>query len=158
MERFSNHLRLLWRAERLLAQQEIRMGARRFGIQALAGLVGIFGLAMLGVALFFLIEPYWGRAWAALIVAGVDLTIAMVLIVFAGSMKEPQEVAMVREMRDVALNGIRDEAALVEADFESLKADIRGFIRNPFELFLPPIINPLIGAVTKGLRAAKKDA
>ena len=35
---------------------------------ALAGLVALFGLVMLTLAVFFVLVPYWGQAWAALAV------------------------------------------------------------------------------------------
>jgi len=157
MERFTNNLRLLWRSERLLAQQEIRMGTRKLEIHSLAGLVAIFGLGMLGVALFFAIEPYWGRPLAALAVAGVDLVVAAVLIAAARSLKPAPEVAMVREMRDMSLEGIREEAALAEAEIDGLKNDIRNFVRNPFEALLPAIVSPMLGAVTRGLHSSRKN-
>jgi hypothetical protein len=156
MERFTNNLRLLWGAERLLAQQEIRMGTRKMGIQALAGLVAVFGLGMLGVAVFFAIEPYWGRALAALAVAGVDIIAAAGLFAAAGSLKPSPEVAMVREMRDMALNGIKEEAAVAEAEITSLRDDIRDFARNPVGTLLPAVVSPMLGAVTRGLRGKKK--
>ncbi len=157
MERFTSNLRLLWRSERLLAQQEIRMGTKRLEIHALAGFVGIFGLGMLGLALFFAIEPYWGRALAALAVAGIDLIIVVVLFGIARLMKPAPEVAMVREMRDVALEGIREEAALAESEINNIANDIRSFVRNPFESLLPAIISPLLGAVTRGLHSSRKN-
>jgi len=157
MERFTNNLRLLWRSERLLAQQEIRMGTKKLEIHALAGLVGIFGLGMLGLALFFAIEPYWGRAMAALAVAGIDLIIVIILFAIARAMKPAAEVALVREMRDTALEGIRDEAALAETEINNLVSDIRSFVRNPFEALLPAIVSPLLGAVTRGLHSSRKD-
>jgi hypothetical protein len=156
MERFTNNVRLLWRSERLLAQQEIRMGTKKLEVHALAGLVGIFGLGMLGLALFFAIEPYWGKALAALAVGGIDLIIVAVLTAVARSMKPAPEVAMVREMRDVALEGIRDEAALAEAEINNLRDDIRNFVRNPFEALLPAIVSPMLGAVTRGLHSSRK--
>lgn len=156
MERFTNNVRLLWRSERLLAQQEIRTGIRKLEIHAMAGLVGIFGLGMLGLALFFAIEPYWGKALAALTVAAVDLVIVMVLTAFARSMKPPAEAVMIKEMRDVALEGIKDEAALAEEEINNLKDDIRNFVRNPFEALLPAILSPLLDAVTRGLSSSRK--
>lgn len=156
MERFTNNVRLLWRSERLLAQQELRAGTKKLEIHALAGLVGIFGLGMLGLALFFAIEPYWGKALAALAVAGIDLIIVVVLTAVARSIKPSQETLMVKEMRDVALEGIRDEAALAEAEINNLKDDIRNFVRNPFEALLPAIVSPMLGAVTRGLSSSRK--
>ena len=156
MERFANNVRLLWGAERLLIQQEIRTGTKRLGIMALAGLIAAFGLAMLGVAVFFAIEPYWGRSLAALTVAGIDLVIAAGLIAAARAVKTSEETAMVKEMREMAVNGIKDEAAQAGAEIDSLKSDIHDFARNPVGTLLPAVVSPMLGAVTRGLRGVKK--
>lgn len=157
MERFTNNLRILWGAERLLAQHEIRTGTRRLGVQSLAGLVAVFGLAMLGIAVFFAIAPYWGYALAALTVAGIDLIAAAILFNIARSLKPSPEVDMVREVRDMALNDIKDEAAVAGAEIDALKNDVQDFVRNPVGTLLPAIVNPMLGAVTRGLQVARKN-
>ena len=96
-------------------------------------------------------------ALAALAVAGIDLIIVVVLFGIARLMKPAPEVAMVREMRDVALEGIREEAALAESEINNIANDIRSFVRNPFESLLPAIISPLLGAVTRGLHSSRKN-
>ena len=157
MERIANNFRLLWRAERLLAEQEIRLGTRRLAVQALGGLIAAFGLAMMGIAMFFALEPFMGAALAALAVAVVDLIVAAVLFGMASSMSLPPQTEMVREMRDSALEGLRDEAAAAEAEVASLAADVRDFARNPIRSILPAVARPMVAAVTRGLRGAKKS-
>ncbi len=156
MERFTNNIRLLWRAERILAEHEIRFGTQKLAIQALAGLVGVFGLGMLGVGLFFAIEPHWGRSLAAITVTGIDLIVAGILFSIAAAKKPAREVAMVREMRDTALIGIKDEAGRAEAEVSAVRDDIHNFVRNPLGSMFPFIANPMLGAVSRGLKGMKK--
>ena len=47
------HLRILWRAERVIAETRLRILLRRSMLYALAGLIAVFGLAMLNVAAFY---------------------------------------------------------------------------------------------------------
>jgi hypothetical protein len=156
MERFIRSLRIFWRSERLLAEQDLRLGAQRIQLNALAGLVAVFGLVMLSIAVFHALVPYWGQALAALAVAGIDLVLAAVLAALARSLRPPAETAMVREMRDMALGDIEEEVALVEAELVSVKDDIQKFVANPVDALLPGVVGPLLGAVARGLASAKK--
>ena len=156
MERLMRSLRIFWRSERLLAEHQLRLGTQRVQFNALAGLVALFGLVMLSLAVFFALVPYWGQALSALTVGSVDLVLSIVLIAYAGSLKPPAEVEIVKEVRDMALGDVEEELAVAEAEIISLKDEVHRFVRNPIDTLLPVAIGPLIGAVTRGLGAAKK--
>ncbi len=124
-------------------------------IPALAGLVAVFGLVMISLAVFFALVPYWGQSLAALAVGGIDIVLAMVLVAYAGSLKPGAEIEMVKEVRDMALSDIEEEIALAEAEVVVMIDEIRRFIRNPLDTLLPGMIGPLLGAVTRGLGSKK---
>ena len=63
---------------------------------------------------------------------------------------------MIREMREVALNDLKDEVALAEAEFVGLKDELRSFLRNPVETILPAAIGPLLVAITRALKSRSK--
>jgi len=156
MEHLVRSLKVAWRSERLLRQNEFRLGVQKIQFNALAGLVAIFGLVMLSLAVFFALVPYWGQALAALIVGGSDLVLAGLLVAYAGSIKPKVEIEMVKEVRDMALGDIEEEIALAEAELVALSDDVRRFIRNPLDALLPGLIGSLLGAVTRGAGSAKK--
>ncbi len=156
MERFAHSLKLFWRSERLLRQNDLRLSIQKVQFNALAGLVAIFGLGMLSLAVFFALVPYWGQALAALTVAGVDLVLAAALVAYARSLKPAAEFEMVKEMRDLALSDIEEEVALAEAELVALKDGVHKFIRNPIDTLLPGTIAPLLAAIVRGLGGAKK--
>ena len=156
MEHLVRSLKLAWRSERILRQNELRLAMQKIQFNALAGLVALFGLVMLSLAVFFALVPYWGQALSALTVGGVDVVLAIVLIAYAGSLKPPAEVEIVKEVRDMALGDVEEELALAVAEIISLKDEVHRFVRNPLDTLLPVAIGPLIGAVTRGLGGAKK--
>ena len=80
MERFIHSLKVFWRAERLLKTNELQLNIKKVQLSAGAALVGLFGLVMLTMAIFFTLVPYWGQAGAALAIAGIDLVLAVLLI------------------------------------------------------------------------------
>ena len=73
MNRISRNLSLLWRTESLIVQRRATAVRKQMGLLAVAGLIAIFGLAMLGIAAFFALKPFVGEASAALIVGVADL-------------------------------------------------------------------------------------
>jgi len=156
MERLVHAVKVVWRSERLLLQNEIRLGARRAQLNALAGLVSIIGLVMLSLAAFFALVPPLGQALAALVVGFVDLLVAAALVWYASSLEPGPELGMIKEMRDLALTDIEEEAALAEAELMAIKKELTTFLRNPFDALLPAAIVPLLTSVVRGL-GSKKD-
>lgn len=156
MEHLIRSLKVLWRSERLLAEYQLNQATQRIQFNALAALVAVFGLVMLSIAAFFALVPYWGNALAALAVAGADLLLAVVLILYARSLRLSPEVEMVREVRNMALNDIEEELDLVEAEIVAVKDGVKKFMHHPVDMLLPGAIGPLLNAVLKGLGSAKK--
>ncbi len=156
MEHLVRSLKVAWRSDQLIRQNEFRLGIQKIQLNALAGLVAIFGLVMLSLALFFVLVPYWGQALAALTIATIDLVLAGLLVAYAGSLKPTAEVEMVKEVRDMALADVEEEIALAEAELVTLRDDVSRFIRNPIDALLPGVIGPLLGSVTRGFGSAKK--
>lgn len=156
MEHLARSLKMVWRSERLLRENEFRLTLQKFQLSALAGLVGIFGLVMISLALFFALVPHMGQALAALCVGGVDLFLAILLIVWAGSLKPAPEVELVKEVRNMALADVEEEISLAQTEVIALKDEVHGFIRNPLDTLLPGAIGPLLGAVGRGIVSPKK--
>ena len=157
MERFLHSLRILWRTDRLLTQNEIRLLSKKLQLNALAGLVALFGLVMVSLAMFFALVPYWGESLAALAVGGTDILLALLLMGYARTIKPAPEVEMIREMREIALNDLKDEVAMADAEVTALKDEVRNFVRNPVETLLPAAIAPLLAAVTRALNSRSKS-
>lgn len=156
MDHFLRSLKVFWRSERLLRENELRLLSQKIQCNALAGLVALFGLMMLSLSVFFVLVPYMGNALAALSVGGIDLVLATVLVTYGRSLKPAEEAKMVKEMRDMAVSDMENEMAKAEAEFTKLRSEARRFVRNPMESLLPMALSPLVGAVTKGMLSSKK--
>ena len=156
MEHIVRSLKTVWRTERILGKNEFRLMVKKLQLNLLAGVVALFGLVMLSLALFFTLVPYWGQALSALAVGGLELILAVVLIIYSGSLSSPVEMEMVREMRDMAMEDVEEEVALAQAELMSLKEELHRFIRNPVDSLLPSLIGPLLNAVTRALASRKK--
>jgi hypothetical protein len=154
MERLVRSLRILWKSERLLADQQLKLAAARLQLNGLAGLIAVFGLAMLNGAAFFALAPAWGQAWSALAVGSADLALAAGLVAYGRSLQPGTEVEIVKEVRDTALADLEAEAALIEAEVVGFRDEARRFLNNPLDSLLPGGIGALVRAVTG--RSGKK--
>ena len=93
----------------------LRRQARARGIQAaLAVAAVIFLLLLLGMlhlAGFAALAPEWGTAWAALILAGADLAVALVLALAARRAGHDRLATEARAVRQQAVRQMGDGAA-----------------------------------------------
>lgn len=103
------HVRVLWRAETLIVEIKLRQALRRAGLMAFAGLIAVFGLAMLNVAAYFALAPLWGDAWAMFAVAVADFVIAGILVAMATGASASRDLEFATELRDQAIEGIEVE-------------------------------------------------
>ena len=159
MDHFIRSLKIFWRSERLLKENELRLITQKTMCLALAGLIAIFGLVMLSIAVFFALVPFMGQALAAMSVAGIDLVFAAALVTYAGKLKPPPEAAMMQEVRDMAIGDMEHELLKAEKELHGLKNEAQRFIRNPFESFLPFAMGPLLDVILKGMgSSSKKDS
>ena len=110
------NLRVMMRANTIIAGIHGRRLAARTGLNAFAGLIGAFGLLMLGVAVFFALERIWGPVWAAAAVGGFNVVLALVLVLIAGRMKPGGELDLATEVRDAAVDSVVGDLRAVEAD------------------------------------------
>ena len=156
MEHLARSLKMVWRSERLLLENDFRLTLQKIQLSALAGLVGILGLVMVNLAVFFALTPHMGQSLAALCVGGIDLVLAFLLIVRAGSLKPAPEIEMVKEMRAMAFADVEEELSLAEAEVIALKNEVHEFVRNPLDTLVPGAIVGLLEAVVRSVAARKK--
>ena len=120
------HARVLWRAESLIIEIKLRSVLRRTSLVAFAGLIAVFGLAMLNVAAYFALAPLWGDAWAMLAVAVADFVIAAILLAVASREPANRDLEFATELRDQALEGIETESKVAADRFVHRPVEIAG--------------------------------
>ena len=144
---------MLWRAERIIAETRLRVLLRRSMLYALAGLIAVFGLAMLNVAAYFFLRGLWGPIWAALAAALGDLVIALIVVLIALAVRPGPELPAAIELRDMSIEGLEGELGPLQERF----AWLGRAARDPFDTVLPAILIPLVTSIMRGLRKSKPE-
>jgi hypothetical protein len=159
MDSIVRNLRVLWRAESIVADARLKQVVARIGLRAAAAALALFGFFMCNVAVFFALQEIWGPIWAAAAIGGANIALAIVLFVVAGAAQGGREMALAVEVRDMALRELETDAKAVQAQFAGIRDDVRGvqqavgnFIRHPIDAALPQLIVPLAGVIIKALR------
>jgi hypothetical protein len=98
-------------AEGLHLRRQARMRGVQVALAAAAMIFAVLLLVMLHLAAFAALRPGWGPAGAALAVAGVDLAIALVLVLAARRAGQDRIAEEARQLRQEAVRQIGDGAA-----------------------------------------------
>jgi hypothetical protein len=159
MDNLVRHLRILWRADTIIADIYLRLLVTRSGLVSFAGLIAVFGLLMLNLAGYLALEQVWGRVWAAVAMGLIDFFISLLLIVIAARTKPGRELDLALEVRSIALRGLENEAAAVQAElvalrdeFRAVKENLTRFVKHPLDTALPALIGPLGNLVLNSVK------
>ena len=153
MSRISRNISTILRAERLIARRQLAVAAKRTGIYAAAGLAVGLAAVMLNVAGFFWLSETLSTTSAALIVAGIDLVVAVLLAVVANSMTAQTDTSDAVELRDMALRDIETE---IRENFADARNAVTGIRRDPLGTLTPEIVSALLGVLLKYAKTRKK--
>lgn len=164
MSNTTQNLKILWESERILRSAQWRITSQKISYAVIAGITGLFGIGMLNIALFFWLENSLGKPQAALLVATVNILIAVILLLVANAIKPSPELDMVRGFRDSAMSGLEGEAQVALAsitqmadDLQGVQKTISGFVQNPASALSPSVLIPAISALSSLLGSGKKN-
>ena len=166
MSDFVQKVRVLSRVEIALLKIHLRTLARQTLLCAVGLLRTLLAVAMVNAAIYLFLAERFDRDVAALIVAALNAVLAVSLLLMAKGTRPGAEAAMVEEVRDLAVAGLRADAEAVGRDFDQLKADVKrirsgfsqlssggGSLRGLMQL------GPLLGVVSSLLQRSKsKDS
>jgi len=158
-------LHAVWKADSVIARIWTEVLARRFGLLALSGLIGTFGLAAANVAAFFGLEPLWGPVWAAATMAVVNLVLAGIVLVCSNRVRPGRELELALELRKMGLESVQADAQDLKGTFDAIGQEIRqtrdsiaGIIHHPLDAATEKVLIPAALSLIRGLRGKKSAA
>ena len=143
-ENIIRNLRLLWRADKIIAEVRLRHMLVSTGLVAFAALIAAFGLLMFELAAYFALVGVVSAITAAAILGGVNLAISLVLVLIASRRSHGQELGLANEIHDSAMEALQLEA-------KSVQVEVNQLLHHPLQGALPLIV-PLITAAISQLR------
>jgi membrane protein implicated in regulation of membrane protease activity len=143
-EKIIRNLRLLWRADRIIAEMRLRHMLVGVGLVAFAALIAAFGLLMFELAAYFALVGVVSAITAAAILGAVNLAISLVLVLIASRRSHGQELGLANEIHDSAMEALQLEA-------KSVQAEVNHLLHHPLQGVLPLIV-PLITTAISQLR------
>jgi hypothetical protein len=138
------HLRVLWRADRIIADIRLRQMLTGLGLRAFAALIAAFGLLMTELAAYFALVQIWNAIWAAAALGALNFAIAAILFALAARSPSGRDLELASE-----IHGSSVEALQIEA--RALHAEISAMAHHPLNGILPLLV-PLITIIVKSLR------
>ncbi|WP_037312499.1 hypothetical protein [Ruegeria halocynthiae] len=153
MSRISRNISIILRAERLIAQRHVTVAAKRTGFYAAAGLAVGLAVVMLNVAGFFWLSATLSKPLAAVIMAGANLVLAVILGLFANSLNADTDTSAAVELRDMALQDIETEITDGLSEARNTMASIR---RDPVGTLTPEVFSVILRTLIKYARSRKE--
>lgn len=148
MDNLVRNLRVLWRADSILADIQLRHILFRSGVNAFAALIAVFGLLMLELAAYLALVQLWNPIWAATSLGLGNFVIAMLLTFVASRRGHGRELELAKEVHKSAIEALQADAKRAEAELGT----IMSAIRHPLDGALAGLIIPLAGTLLKTLR------
>ena len=150
-ENIVKNLRVLWRADRIIADIRMRHMLIGLGLRAFAALIAAFGLLMLELSAYFALVQIWSAIIAAAILGGVNFVIAAILFMIAARPPAGRELELASEIHDSAVDALQIEARAVQSQFS-------GMVHHPLNSALPMLLVPLITIIVRSLKKPKAAA
>jgi hypothetical protein len=150
-ENIVKNLRVLWRADRIIADIRMRHMLIGLGLRAFAALIAAFGLLMLELSAYFALVQVWSAIIAATILSGVNFVIAAILFMIAARPRAGRELELASEIHGSAIDALQIEARAAQSQFS-------GMIHHPLNSALPMLLVPLITIIVRSLKNPKAAA
>ena len=158
-------LQVLRKADFLIGKIWLNLLARRLGLFAFAGLIGLFGLGMANVAGYNALQSPIGIVWAAAVVAIADFAIAAIMLLLASRSHPGPEIDIALELRKTALKSVHEDARdlrlTIDAmgqEIRSVKQSVTALVHNPLDVATEKLLVPAALSILRGMRGKKEHA
>lgn len=150
-ENLLKNLRVLWRADRIIADIRMRHMLVGLGLRGFAALIAAFGLLMLELSAYFALVQIWSAILAAAILGAVNFVIAAILLALASRPPAARELELATEIHGSAVDALQIEA-------RAMQSQVSGMIHHPLNSALPLLLVPLITIIVKSLKRPNPPA
>jgi hypothetical protein len=147
-------LRILVKADAMIAEAAFKTRLSQIALHGMALGIAVFGLVMIGLAIFFALQDIWGTIRAAVAVGLGSLMLAGVIVAFSSYRRPGRDLQLAHDMHKMALDSLLEEARLAGQDFSS----IRGLMRSAAQGTLLGTLAPIVSLVLRLLKRSDAAA
>ena len=119
-------LRVLAKSDAMIAEAAFKARLSEIALRAAAFCICVFGLIMLGIAVFFALRDLWGMIWAAVAVGLGSLAFSALLVAASAYRRPRNDLQIAHDMHKMAFDSLIEEGRLAGNDF----ANVRGLLRS----------------------------
>ena len=150
VENLIRNLRVLWRADRIVAEIQLRRMVVGLASGIFAALFAAFGVLMLELAAYFALVQYWTAIAAAVLLGAVNFLLGgMILLVASRKTRDRGEFETAVALHDSAIEALQTQAR----SFDAVRP-----LASGLEAILPSIVVPAVTMLVKSLRQRKTAA
>lgn len=152
MKRIGRNVSVIFRAERLIAQRRLDVMRRQTGMMAAAGIAAGIGLIALNGAAYLAMSQSLSPALSALIVAMVNIVLALVIAQVASKANAESEIASVAEVRDIAVDDLEAEFQEAVEEVQELSQSLRKMAKDPLGTLAPGALAAAASVLIKNVK------
>ncbi|WP_341989531.1 phage holin family protein [Azorhizobium sp. AG788] len=149
----ARNLRVLLRANTIIADIRLRALATRASLYMFAAPVAAFGLLMLDLALYLALAELWSPVRAAATIGAGNVVLALVLVAIAARVKPGRDLDFAQEIHASAMDALAGDLRGAEAEVRA----IVNVVRHPLDSALPALAIPLVTSLIRGFRKSGKE-
>ena len=153
LDSVARNLRVLWRADAIIAQLQLQHMLTRFGLRAFAALIATFGLLGLELGAYFMLVQRLDAAPAAILLGAVNFVIAFVIVLASNRTRPSQDMPLALELHKSAVEALQADAAALQDNFASLSK----FVSRPLDSALVSLAVPAVGLLINTLKKSKES-
>jgi len=153
LDSVTRNLRVLWRADAIIAQLQLQHMLTRFGLRAFAALIATFGLLGLELGAYFMLVQRLDAAPAAILLGAVNFVIAFVIVLASNRTRPSQDMPVALELHKSAVEALQADAAALQDNFASLGK----FVSRPLDSALVSLAVPAVGLLINTLKKSKES-
>jgi hypothetical protein len=146
-------LRILVKADAMIAERAFKTRLSQIALHGMALIVAVFGLVMIGLAIFFTLQDLWGTILASAAVGFGSLVLSAVIVTFSSLRRPARDLQFAQDMHKMALESLIDEARLAGQDLSSIRGLVRSAAQGTLIGSIAPIMSLLLRLLNRSVAA-----
>lgn len=149
-------LRVLAKADAMIAEAAFKARVWQFALCGIALAIAVFGLGMIGMAIFLALQDVWGTMWAAVAVGLGSFVLAGLIVALSSYRRPARDLQLAQDMHKMALDSLVEEARLAGSDIASIQGLVRSAAKGTLIGTIAPVVRLLLRWLSRSGAATQR--